>query len=60
MLDSQRKALRASVSGEDLRLILRAIEAYSHNADYREVIARIQYQASALGVAPKRATVGAH
>ncbi len=60
MLDSQRKGLRASVSGEDLCLILRAIEAYSHNADYREVIVRLQSQAAALGVSPKRATVTAH
>ena len=60
MLESQREGLRASVSGEDLRLILRAIEAYSHNTDYREVIARLQHQASALGVSPTRATIKAH
>jgi hypothetical protein len=60
MLDSQRKALRASVSGEDLRLILRALEAYSHNAEYRDVIARLQSQASALGVSRKWLTVRAH
>ncbi|MGR3749644.1 hypothetical protein [Paracoccus sp. (in: a-proteobacteria)] len=60
MLESQRHAMRASVSGEDLSLILRAIEAYSHNADYREVIARLQYQAAVLGVSAKRATAAAH
>ncbi|MCQ0969572.1 hypothetical protein MLD63_03890 [Paracoccus sp. TK19116] len=56
MLDSQRKAMRASVSGEDLRLILRAVEAYGHNKDYRELIDRLQHQASALGVKTKRVT----
>lgn len=46
-----RKDMRASVSAEDLPLILSAIAAYSHNHEYRELLLRLQAQASALGVA---------
>lgn len=48
---------RASVPAEDLKLILSALSAYSHNSTYQPVIDRLQSQAVELGVAklPKKA-----
>jgi len=43
--------LRAAVSAEDLRLVLRAISAYAHNTEYQDLLGRLQVQAAALGVA---------
>ncbi|WP_158248141.1 hypothetical protein [Paracoccus sp. SY] len=44
-------AFRPAVSLDDWRLILLAIRPYSHNAEYRELLARLERQAKASGIA---------
>jgi len=42
--------LRPSVSVQDLKLILSAIGAYSHNVQYRNLLERLRRQADMWGV----------
>lgn len=43
-------ASRLAVSADDWKLILDAISAYSHNAEYRELLGRLERQAALNGI----------
>ena len=55
MLKKDSHIQRATISSDDLQLILTAVEAYSHNAAYRDMIARLRYQATMMGLDTSRA-----
>ena len=44
-------AFRPAVSVDDWKLIMSAISAYSHNAEYRELLGRLERQAKVNGIA---------
>lgn len=47
---------RPAVSVDDWKIIMSAIEAYAHNADYRDLLGRLERQAAMNGItAPRRA-----
>lgn len=48
--NQQQADLRPYVSAKDLTMILSAIGAYSHNAEYRDLRDRLQHQAATWGV----------
>lgn len=51
MCQKQHQAdLRPFVSAKDLTMILKAISAYSHNAEYRNLHDRLQHQAVTWGI----------
>ena len=45
-------AFRPAISSGDWTMILSAIQAYSHNAEYRELLDRLERQAKINGLAP--------
>ena len=45
-------AFRPAVSVDDWKVIMSAISAYSHNAEYRELLGRLERQAKIIGIAP--------
>ena len=48
-------AFRPAVSPDDWKIIMSAIEAYSHNAQYRDLLGRLERQAVLNGIkAPQR------
>lgn len=48
-------AFRPAVSVDDWKIIMEAIEAYSHNVKYRNLLERLERQAVLNGIAgPKR------
>lgn len=48
-------AFRPAVSVDDWKIIMEAIEAYSHNVKYRSLLERLERQAVLNGIAaPKR------
>ncbi|GGF78822.1 hypothetical protein GCM10011402_34330 [Paracoccus acridae] len=48
-------AFRPAVSVDDWKIIMSAIEAYSHNVKYRSLLERLERQAVLNGIAaPKR------
>ena len=44
-------AFRPAVSLDDWKVIMSAISAYSHNAEYRELLGRLERQAKINGIA---------
>ncbi len=44
-------AFRPAVSADDWKIIMAAISAYSHNAEYRELLGRLERQAALNGIA---------
>lgn len=44
-------AFRPAVSADDWKLIIAAIGAYSHNAEYRDLLGRLERQATLNGIA---------
>ena len=44
-------AFRPAVSVDDWKVIMSAISAYSHNAEYRELLGRLEHQAKIIGIA---------
>ena len=44
-------AFRPAVSVDDWKIIMSAISAYSHNAEYRELLGRLEHQAKIIGIA---------
>ena len=44
-------AFRPAVSVDDWKVIMSAISAYSHNAEYRELLGRLERQAKIIGIA---------
>lgn len=44
-------AFRPAVSVDDWKVILSAISAYSHNAEYHELLGRLEHQAKIIGIA---------
>ena len=44
-------AFRPAVSVDDWKVIMSAISAYSHNPEYRELLARLEHQAKIVGIA---------
>ncbi|MGZ3215998.1 hypothetical protein [Paracoccus sp. T5] len=48
--NQQEFSLRPCVSEKDLKMILSAVGAYSHNTEYRDLRDRLQHQAAAWGV----------
>lgn len=48
-------AFRPAVSADDWKIIMSAIEAYSHNVQYRDLLGRLERQAIINGIeAPRR------
>ncbi|WP_146038730.1 hypothetical protein [Paracoccus sp. SY] len=43
-------AFRHAVSVDDWKVIMSAISAYSHNAEYRELLGRLERQAKVNGI----------
>ena len=43
-------AFRPAVSVDDWKVIMSAISAYSHNAEYRELLGRLERQAKIIGI----------
>ncbi|QIR86692.1 hypothetical protein [Paracoccus sp. AK26] len=43
-------AFRPAVSVDDWKVIMSAISAYSHNAEYRELLGRLERQAKVNGI----------
>ena len=43
-------AFRPAVSPDDWKIIMSAIEAYSHNAQYRDLLGRLERQAVLNGI----------
>ncbi len=43
-------AFRPAVSPDDWKIIMAAISAYSHNAEYRELLGRLERQATLNGI----------
>ena len=43
-------AFRPAVSVDDWKVIMSAISAYSHNAEYRELLVRLERQAKVNGI----------
>ena len=44
-------AFRPAVSVDDWKVIMSAISAYSHNAEYRELLGRLEHQAKIICIA---------
>lgn len=42
-------AFRPNISTDDWKLIIKALDAYSHNSEYRDLMDRLETQASTVG-----------
>lgn len=47
-------AFRPAVTIDDWKIIMAAIEAYSHNSEYRDLLGRLERQAALSGVIEPR------
>lgn len=47
-------AFRPAVTVHDWKIIMAAIKAYSHNAEYRDLLSRLEHQAALSGLADRR------
>lgn len=51
-------AFRPAVSVDDWKIIMAAIQAYSHNSEYRDLLGRLEHQAALNGVLETRRQPG--
>lgn len=48
------QAFRPVVTVDDWKMIISAIQAYSHNADYRDLLGRLEHEAMLNGITELR------